>query len=179
MTALFEAPEQHLHRFSDAQLNQGLWFVASNSCSEHFFAFTDTALPEDQRLRGVSSIGALFARLFARRCSQHLSHLGEPGAGALNGICYMLWDVAPLPRFHDHATLEAVNLAAIEVMEGCLKLDHDACRESALHGMGEVHWFRPIRPRIQRAIDAFLANAPGLRPELVDYALNARSGRVL
>jgi len=179
MTKLFEDPERHLHAYSDAQLNQGLWFLTSNSHSEHIYAFTNVTLPENQRLRGVRAIGALFARLFAKRCSNHLSHLDDAGAGALNPICYMLWDVAPLPRFHDHAALEAVNVAAIDVMERCLALDNDACRESALHGFGENHWFKPIRPRIHNAIDAFLANTPNLRPELIAYARRARSGHVL
>jgi hypothetical protein len=139
MTALFEAPEGPLRSYSDAQVNQGLWFLASNSRSDHFFAFTDPGLAEEQRLRGVRAIGTLYARLFAWRCSPHLCYLDEVGAGALNPACHMLWDIAPLPRFHGHATLAAVNLAAIDVMEACLALDHDACRESALHGLGESH----------------------------------------
>jgi hypothetical protein len=179
MIELFEAPAAPLQKFSDAQVNQGLWFLASNSCSDHFFAFTDLGLPEERRLRGVRAIGTLFARLFAKRCSPHLCHADEPGRGALNPVCYMLWDIAPLPRFHDHATLAAENNAAIDVMEACLALDHDACRESALHGMGEGHWFAPVRPRIHAAVDAFLTRNPGLRPELAAYARRARVGQVL
>src|SRR5262245_56236989 len=56
MITLFEAPEAPLQAYSDAQLNQGLWFLASNSCSEHFFSFTDPGLPEEERLRGVRAI---------------------------------------------------------------------------------------------------------------------------
>jgi hypothetical protein len=177
MTALFEAPDALLRSYSDPQLSQGLWFLVSNSCSNHFFAFTDANLCEDQRLRGVRAIGSLYARLFAKRCSPHLGHLDET-AGALNLVCYMFWDIAPLPRFQAHAAHAAVNLAAIDVMAACLALDHDACRESALHGLGESHWFAPVRPRIHAAIDRFLTRTPGLRPELVDYAKWARSGRV-
>ena len=88
----------------------------------------------------------------------------------------MLWDIAPLPRFHDHAAFAAVNLAAIDVMEACLALDHDACRESALHGLGECHWFVPVRPRIHAAIEA---RSPGLLPELAAYARHARARHVL
>jgi hypothetical protein len=176
MTALFEGPEQLPQVYSDAQLNQGLWFLASNSCSNHFFAFTDANLAEKERLRGVRAIRTLYARLFAKRCSVNLSSFDEAD-GALNPVCYMFWDIAPLPRFQVHATQAAVNLAAIDVMEGILALDHDACRESALHGLGESHWFAPVRPRIHAAIDAFLCT-PDLRPELIAYAKRARSGRV-
>ena len=36
-------------------------------------------------------------RLFAPRCSAHLSHLdrGEMIAGPLNTLCYMWWDILP------------------------------------------------------------------------------------
>jgi hypothetical protein len=179
MIELFEAPEDPLRSYCDAQLNQGLWFLASNSCSEHFYAFTNLSLPEEQRLRGVRAIGTLYARLFAKRCSPHLSHLDEAGAGALNPVCYMLWDIAPLPRSREQMALAAVNMAAIDVMEACLALDHDACRESALHGFGENQWFVPMRERIHAAVDDFLARTPRLRPELVAYAKRARSGHVL
>ena len=179
MITLLEAPEGPLQSYSDAQLNQGLWFLTSNSSSEHFYAFTDPGLPEELRLRGVRAIGTLYTHVFAKRCSPHLSHLGETGRGALNPVCYMLWDIAPLPRFHDHAAFAAVNLAAIDVMEACLALGHDACRESALHGLGECHWFAPVRPRIHAAIDTLLARSPHLRPELAAYAKHARAGHVL
>src|SRR5262245_51601080 len=59
----------------------------------------------------------------------------------------MLWDIAPLPRSRDEPSLAAVNMAAIDVMEACLALDRGACRESALHGLGENHWFVRARPR--------------------------------
>ena len=178
MTELFEGAESVLGAFTDAQVNQGLWFLASNAHSQHFYAFTDRSLPEEQRLRGVHSIGTLYKNLFAKRCSPHLSHLNEMGAGDLNPICYMLWDVAPLPRFRDEQAFDAVNLAAIDVMVSCLAIDHDACRESALHGLGENHFHRPWRSRIHSAIDEFLARTPTVRPELADYALQARSGAV-
>jgi len=179
MTELFEAPTSPLQTYSDAQLNQGLWFLASNSCSEHFYAFTDLGLAEEERLRGVRAIGTLYSQLFAGRCSPHLCHLDETAKGALNPVCYMLWDIAPLPRSHDNAAFAAVNLAAIDVMEACLALDHDACRESGLHGLGENHWFAPLRPRIHAAVDAFLVRTPGLRPELAASARRARAGHVL
>jgi hypothetical protein len=178
MTELFETSESLLQDYSDAQINQGLWFLFSNAYSQHFYAFTDRSLPEEQRLRGVHSIGTLFTGVFAKRCSPHLSHLNEPGASGLNSACYMLWDVTPLPRYHDEVAYDAVNSAALGVMEGCLSIDHDACRESALHGLSENHWFAAWRPRIHAVIDAFLEQNKDLRLELADYARRARSGSV-
>jgi hypothetical protein len=99
-----------------------------------------------------------------------------PARQILSATC---WDIAPLPRSRDQASLAAVNIAAIELMEACLALGHDACRESALHGLGENHWFVPTRPRVHAAIDAFLARSAGLRPELVAYPSAPRAGHVL
>ena len=55
-----------------------------------------------------------------------------------------------------------------------LALRHDACRESALHGLG--HWHRAYPAETERIIDDFLATNQGIREELLRYALAARSG---
>jgi hypothetical protein len=96
MITLFEAPAGPLQAYSDAQVNQGLWFLTSNSCSEHFFAFTDPGLPEEERLRGVHAIGTLFTHLFAKRCSPHLSYLDE--AGLLHAVGHRAAAALPRPR---------------------------------------------------------------------------------
>lgn len=178
MTMLFEQPQLVLNDYSDAQLNQGFWFLASNANSRHFYAFTDLRLPKADRLRGVRSIETLFVDIFAKRCTRHLSHIKEVGAGPLNSACYMWWDIAPLPRFRERAEFSTINQEAIHVMERCLRIDHDACRESALHGLGENHWFAPYRQGIQASIDLFLSRTPHLRTELHGYATRAREGQV-
>ena len=38
MTRAFENAAVVFQPYSDAQLNQGLWFIASNACSNHMFA---------------------------------------------------------------------------------------------------------------------------------------------
>lgn len=62
------------------------------------------------------------------------------------------------------------------VLRRLLAIPHDACRESALHGIG--HW-ADYYPSAASIVDDFLANTSGLRPELVSYALGARIGGVL
>ena len=52
---------------------------------------------------------------------------------------------------------------------------HDACRESALHGLG--HWQIYYHEATQ-LIDDFLRITPNLRVELVRYAESARRGHV-
>jgi len=66
------------------------------------------------------------------------------------------------------------NLAFLNSMTTTLGLPHDACRESALHGLG--HWHRAYPTETVQIIDAFLLTNPGIREELKRYALAARCG---
>ena len=64
-----------------------------------------------------------------------------------------------------------VDAAYLEVMRQTLALPHDACRESALHGLG--HWHRACPGKTERIIDDFLA-ANRVSEALQRYALAAR-----
>src|SRR5579871_3704608 len=99
LTQAFEDAAAALAPFSDAQLAQGLWFLADPSCSDHMFAPRAPSVPWPVRERALRAMFALFAGLFLPRCdSQHLSHL-DRGTGArgktLDGVCYMWWDLVP------------------------------------------------------------------------------------
>lgn len=176
LTRLFEDPGPHVARYSNEQLGQGFWYVASNGASGYMFALLDEQVELEARVRCVRAIGALFARLFAPRCSPHLSHLDEPGANPLNVSCYMWWDLIPFLGRPDDPSRREIDDACLGVMERTLDLDSIACRESALHGLG--HWHGGYPRRVESAIDAFLTAHPDLRPELVRYAQSARSGCV-
>ena len=89
----------------------------------------------------------------------------------LNSSCYMWWDeLAPYGQT-DRKDLQAIASEMIGVMERTLALESDACRESALHGLGHAHGADP--ERINRIIDAFLE-----RGEIVSTrGRNSRSRR--
>ena len=154
LTRAFENSAEAFKPYSDAQLNQGLWFIGSNACSNHMFAFLDPGVPWADRQRCVRSIHTLFEDCFAKRCTPHLSHLDEPGANPLNMVCYMWWDIIPIaPQPNDP---EQINLEEeiLGVMESTLQLDSIACQEGALHGLG--HW-QPYYPQqVTEIIDTFL-----------------------
>lgn len=176
MTCLFEAPVAYLQNFSDAQANQGLWFLTGDSCLNSLANLLNKGVAWPQRKRCIHSILRLFVDYFAVRCSPHLGHIGEPGANPLNGACYMWWDQLHTSDFGDPSNI-AVNTELLLVMSQILELPHDACRESALHGLG--HWQWCFTEKVAAIIDRFLTNNPNLRPELHAYALKARVGRVL
>lgn len=149
LTMLFENATSVLAPFSDAQVRQGLWFLVDNSCSDHLFALLNADVPWMLRKRCISSMCPLFERFFALRCSPHLSHLNEPEANPLNVICYMWWDLLPIDgQPKDHPEEDA---ACLDVMQMTLDLASDACRESALHGLG--HWHRAYPKQVEALID--------------------------
>jgi hypothetical protein len=177
LTRAFENAAVLFRPYNDAQLNQGLWFLASNACSNHMFALMDASVPWAARQRCIRSIHLLFEDCFAKRCTPHLSHIDEPGASPLNLVCYMWWDIIPIgPQPNDPGRMD-LDREILGVMESTLQLGSLACCESALHGLG--HWKAYYPQRIEGIIAAFLKGYQGIREELRTYALNAHRGCVL
>ena len=124
----------------------------------------------------------LFERFFAPRCSSHLSQLDTQGTDTsaispLNMICYMWWDLLPIygkPEEPERAEFDAT---CLEVMRLTLDLDSDACRESALHGLG--HWSYIYPQEVKAIIDAWLSRHPSITDDLSAYAFAARRGHIL
>lgn len=172
----FEQSGRLLARFSDEQLNQAFWFLVSNTCSDFMYALVDASVPISLRLRALRSFVPLFEQVMATRCSPHLSHLDEPGANPLNGACYMWWDILPIHGRPDEAERAEFDAEVLVVLRRLLSIPHDACRESALHGIGEWSIYYPKTAAI---VDDFLSVTPNLRPELASYAQRAKVGNVL
>jgi hypothetical protein len=171
----FENAGELLARFCDAQLDQGFRFLLDAGRSEFMFTLVQEDVPVPVRLRALQSFVPLFEQVMAARCSLHLSHLDEPGAKPLNGVCYMWWDILPIHGRPDVVARRDFDAEVLVVLERLLTVPHDACRESALHGIG--HWSIEY-PQVARVVDAFLAQTPHLRPELVAYAQSAKVGCV-
>ena len=175
LTRLFEEPEIASATYSDAQINQGLNFLVSHSCSNYAYCFIGSSVDWHPRQRGIRAIGTLFEKLFARKCSDHLLHLDEPGANTLNSICYMWWDIFPACGHPaSPSEIEAYD-ELLAVMQRILALDSLACQESALHGLG--HWQMYYPEVVRPAIEDFLARAE-MRQELRAYAEHAWHGYV-
>ena len=177
LTRLFEEPESALQWFADSQIAQGLIYLLSTSASGDNGWFYATSVPIGQRLRCIEAVGTFFARLFAQRCTPHLSHLSEAPAGTLNCVCYMWWDEFPCLALPGDPHEGALHDAALRTMAGILALPSLVCQESALHGLG--HWQRGHPEQVTRILDAFLQGVPALDPRLAAYARSARCGCVL
>lgn len=177
LTRLFADPLPVLKDYSDAQLNRGLWYVLGASGANHPEVLAHPDLPVEARVRCLYAMTTLFRELFAVRCSPHLSHIDEPGAGVLNGACYMWWDIITFFAAPDSPERRPVDLAAMDVMRETLAIEHVACQENALHGLG--HWCRYYPDVVKPIIDGFLDTHAHARPELLAYARSARDGCVL
>ena len=138
----------------------------------------DESIAWEVQTRFIRSFAGLFRELFATRCTPHLSHLirgADSGVSPLNSACYMWWDFDCFcPGATPVAAHKKVDEEFLEVMRLTLALPHDACRESALHGLG--HWHRAYPDETVNIIDAFLARNKDIREELRRYALAARCG---
>lgn len=164
-----------LSRFSDAQVNQGINFLASTACSDYMFALKDSKVSMDTRLSAIRSIFVLYRDCFQPRCTETLSHLGHVPRSALNPMCYMFWDINALGCLESTDDESALADCVFSVLADTLKLPHLACQEAAIHGYGEFSCFYP--ERVEEAMDAFLATKIA-SPALRAYAENARVGNI-
>jgi len=172
----FERSGEDLFQFTDAHVNQGVWFLASPSGSDFIFSLRDGDVPVERKVAGIRSIYYLYRNCFAKRCTETLGHIDEAGASDLNPICYMFWDVCPLSNLdkaNDKAELEA---AVFSVLEDTIRLPHRACIEAGLHGLGNIAY--SYERRVKEVIDRFLKTAR-LDAALKGYAERAREGCIL
>lgn len=169
VTRTFQTAQITLAPFRDEHVAEALWELAGSSGVFHVLA----QFPADSAPVGdcLESIVTLFRDYVAPRCAPVLAHLDEAGAAPLNRVCYMWWDIFPFAIGMNGLT--ALDRALLDIMKQQLNIDHDAVRESALHGLGHVESPRESAVQI---IDAFLDSHPRIRPDLRQYALNARAG---
>jgi hypothetical protein len=176
LAQLFEAPCALLGRFSEKQIALGLERLLSNANSNYVFVLADESVPQELQLRVVSSLYTLFKDLLARICSENVG-VDHPHRRPADSICFMMWDAGLLQIYPERPEHRIVDMAILNVLGRILALPSQACKKSALHGLGHAHFSYP--EEIPPIIDAFLADHPDLNEDLREYALAARVGGVL
>lgn len=171
----FERSGELLSRFSDEQLDQGFWFLVSNTSAGFMYSLVEPTVALSLRLRALRSFVPLFEQVMAARCSPHLSHLDERGANPLNSACYMWWDILPIHGRPEQPERTEFDSEVLVVLRRLLAIPHDACRESALHGIGE---WSVYYPSVADIVEEFLSGTPNLRSELISYAEHAKVGNI-
>jgi hypothetical protein len=134
VTKLFENSSELLTPYSNAQINQTLWFLLGTE-TEVCEALFDPHLPWPTRRRCLGAIYALFQDCSLPRCEPCLAHLNENASNELNSICYMFWDIFPWGS-PDDVNRRQADLLLRDLMTRILALDSLPCQESALHGLG-------------------------------------------
>jgi len=164
-----------LLEYTDARVDQGIWYIASSSGSNFSHSLKSSDVPLAKRLEAIGSIFYLYSDCFAKRCAETLGHLSEEGS-ALNSSCYMFWDISPITYLKDMPDSKAMQDAVLNVLEKILTIEHRACREGAFHGLSEMFYSR--QESVQEIVDRFLSKTK-LDEKLLTYARNAREGNVL
>lgn len=158
---LFGEPEEWIDAYGDEQIAAGLWRLLGDGLAS--FGGDDAEM--------LDAVFVFHARVFAPRCAARLGHLDrglDPPAPPLNTICYMFWDIA---------AVTGSTGALVDLFARLLALDSEACRESALHGLG--HWHHRHPREVEAVVDDFLASNPAVSAALRAYAVCARRGHVL
>jgi hypothetical protein len=174
LTRLFSNPSFLPDRFSRRQIDAGLNFLVSNSCSDHMYVLTNTELPWERRRNGLESMITLYRDLMAPVYGNDLGHIG--GTGEPTFSCYMWWDVIPLYGGMEHPDRELINDSVLRIFEQTLDLESEACQESVLHGLSHWHMYMPQRtePLVRRFL-----KRQGISPQLRSYAEIAAKGGCL
>ena len=168
---------QDLQTYTDAQVNQGLNYIFSPSCSNMAFDIRDGSFGLEHKLEALRAIGTLYTDCFAPRCASVLSQSDDPGANKLNAICYMFWDVTPLTYWPSPRKRKPAYDVIFGVLDTAIHLPNVACVESGLHGLGHLHTALP--KRVERVVEKFLDEAKDLPAGLERYAKSAKRGVIL
>ncbi|MDY0170543.1 MAG: hypothetical protein RBS80_28645 [Thermoguttaceae bacterium] len=176
VTRLFESPERLLRDYTREQLEQGLWYLGGEG-QPFMQALLDDNVPWPIRQRGLHSIQVFFERFFAVACSDELGHLCKTTSTPINCACYMWWDLFPSWGNPKDSSRQEEDRTILKVMKGILNIGSEACRESALHGLG--HWHMHYSETVRRIIDGFLHGDPPISVPLREYAITVRSGHIL
>lgn len=152
---------------------------AAKILKDHVVEWDRSILPsDDKELRHLfDSFKTLFSQGFAVYCSR--SRFYDSGTQklrarpCLDDACYWIWDRMGIDRF-DFLANDLLIALTIDVFRDILAIDHIACQESALRGMGLIayHDRELVRPIIQHE---FLQRHR-IVPELREYADAACSG---
>ncbi len=121
----------------------------------------------------LSKMHTVFAEIFARRCDQTLANRATAPQSPWNQLCFLWWELLPRHGVPSEIFLEETDIAIVRLIGASLKVEHIACKESALHGL--ALWYAARPDDVRREIDK---NACFIPPALSDYALAARVGNL-
>jgi hypothetical protein len=144
---------KNLIKYTDKQVDQGIWYFVSASCGNFLHSLQSPKVPLKKRQEAIQNIFHLYSDCFAKRCAETLGHLSEEGS-LLNSSCYMFWDICRFADFDDDLLEnKETQDTVLKVLEKILAIEHRVCRESSLHGLSHIFYSRP--EHVHEIIDSF------------------------
>ncbi len=168
--ATLENCEHDLGQMPDVMLGYGLSIMFEGHFANYVYQLCGNGVDRSKQIATLRSIEKLFRRVIEPRNLPLYVGESETSKCRLGWAVFDFWDNSVLNTFTDKARIGAI----IDVMEGQLKLNSDACIQSGLHGLGHQRW--SASQRIESIIDRFLADRADVNPRLRTYALDCRTG---
>ena len=179
LTRLFRQSEMLLARYSNAQIEAGLWCIFGGVFADCFTQLIwKQELAFEERGALVASVYDLYHQVLARapNASIDFIHADDPPR-RFETIDYMATDLLVDIRNDD----EPSNADAVRVCDECLRLferllNHPApvAQYAALHGLGHLP-----HARREEVIAEYIRTHPDLTPDQRTYASEAQKGDVL
>ncbi len=166
-----------LTSISPERVTRLIWYINSHD-SGCWTDATSVGIPEERQASIVRSLKGLYLDYFESACDGGglRPAIDLDSFDGLDGAVYMFWDMgiiecSAFPGGEPHL-VDPI----FEVLETALSCKTLACQISGLHGLGHLHWHHGARA--SSLVDKFIANGQARLPWLMEYAQQARVGRV-
>lgn len=133
----FESPQDSLSRLTREDAARVLRDLTKPAGLGLWEAVADQALPLETRLKVVRSSVSLFSKFFSVECGPGLVHLSQT-RDPINTCCFLWWEDYPGSSAIPLSEGRPLRVGALEAMEAIWQSSASvACRESAIHGIGD------------------------------------------
>ena len=158
--------------YSEEQLVNGLEYLIDSACGLVCYSFLSSEVAHSSRITAIASMYDVFEKVFDKKCTNTDAPLDRT-ASSYNYLCEMWWDVFPRHGFPRNPDMESIDRTILNTITTIFLLENEACKKSALHGLGHWHSEYP------EEVEAFITSQKHKIPEsLKVYSERAMAGDV-
>lgn len=131
--------QQIAERYTEINIYLGLEYTINSVAGDICRIFSDKKIDGHLRTSAVSAMSNVFVYFFNEKCQNKTStDFGSCfNSYRCNYLCYMWWDLFPWEGDPYQKHMHDIDQIILEIMRRCLSLNNLACKESALHGLGQ------------------------------------------
>ena len=185
MSKLFNQADELFQGYSDNQVAFTLRYILEYEYFDGIAKLNNKKVPWPMQQVCFKSILNIYKSIFQVRCSHELSGGEHKSTYRLNILCYLFWDQAyglafirkSLTNFllGQRKTSPEFDREILLLFKNILTIPHEACQESALHGLAQYHMKCP--QAVSSIIHEFLEANTAIPEQLKNYALSAQEGK--